>query len=298
MNKHIINFVNINKKLIENSTHFEMNFPINNLQYFENEVIGDVNSFKQMENILYFNCENLTDLLISENKIKTKNSENHNMDLDEAKITNIDADSITNLYVNSVNLENKNLFKNSLKKNLSNMNNSSDNYMNQNSGFSIGAPFVSNYNLLDDLIKTKNSAISKYQNLFISVYRENNDLDIYKINLENYNLKINESIERVFNSYNVSELPCLLSDNRNEDNKNDYNKSTIDSTLEINVPNNIMQNLNLAMPEQIFFDFLNQKLVLAILYKNGMLVFYEACFIYNDENKYISNDFNYLKMFF
>lgn len=299
MNKEIINFLNINKKLLENSTHFEMNYPVNTLENYENEIIGDVNSFKQMDNILFFKAENITSFLNAEETSKSNFNNTESIEIDDSKALNINNDNgklITNVYVNSVNYSSKIMLKNSLEKALSNMNSNAFNLINSNPGYLIGAPFMQSFNNIiydsnddvrEQIRKIKNNVNKKFKNLFISVYRENNNLDIYKINLASFGLKIDKLVEKVFNSENISELPCLLSDCRIQSNASDYKKTLVDPTLEINLPNNTSQNLNLAMPEQIFFDFLNQKLVLAILFKNGILVFYEAYFIYDNQNKNI-----------
>jgi len=294
MNKEIISFVNINKKLLENSTHFEMNYPVHSMQYFENELLDDINLFKQMDNILYFKAENITSFLNKERTPKI-NFTTESMQIDDSKEANvnyINGNLITNVSVNSVNYSHKLLLKNSLEKALSIINSNNVNYMmNSNTAYLMGTPFMPNHSnisyypnddIREQIKKTKNNAINKYKNLFITVYRENNNLEIYKINLASYGLKLENFVENVFISKNISELPCLLSDCRNKSNANDYQRILVDPTLEIKLPNNTPQNLNLAMPEQIFFDFLNQKLVLAILFKNGILVFYEAYFIYDN----------------
>jgi len=298
MNKEIINFVNINKKIKENTTPFEMNYPINTLQYSEFDIIGDLNSFKQMENILYFKSENLNNIINAESKIEIFNTTDV-MDIDEKDPSSNrynnnsnNGNSITNINANSITYTNKILFKNSIEKMLSNLDaNMNNNFIYPNSGYLIGSPFQTNFNtnnnnVTEQIIKIKKQNINKYLNLFITVYRENNNIEIYRIDLENFGLNIVEIVEKVFSSENVSELPCLLSDQRIERNKNDYNRTLMDTTIEINIPNNIPQNnINSAMPEQIFFDFLNKKFILGILFKNGMLVFYEACFIYDKKIK-------------
>lgn len=282
MNREIVNFININKKLKENSTNFEMNYPINNLLYHENEIISDINSFKQSENVLYFKVENISNTLNPEKNSKNVIKDEKMITDESIDLNAINSNIITNIYVNSVNYSNKILLKYSIEKALSNINSNTNNLINSNPGYLIGAPFTQSYNNLnyegtDDIrqqIKGIKEVIErKYRSLFVTVYRENNHLDIFKIN--------SASVKRVFNSNIISELPCLLSDMRIKSNLNDYSRVFVDPTLEINIPNNKPQNINLAMPEQIFFDFLNQKLVLAILFKNGILVFYEAQFVYD-----------------
>lgn len=301
INKEIIFYVNINKKIIENSVSLESSYSyiFDNINILDDEIITDLNLIKQLDNVLYFKTYDITNIISKQNRIPMEVDDlNNSPNIHNGEI-------ITNIYINSINFNSKISYKNELEKTLSQINksnyNSNSAYILQNQGFIPNNQYLGNFcnynnnsahnTLLLKVGQAKNQAIRKHLNLFLTIYKENNKLEIYQIKLADYHLNFETNLKKIFVSNNISEVPCILSDLQIARNKNDYNRASSDLTFEVNMSCISQQNINQSMPEQIFLDFLNEKLVLAIIFKNGLLVFYEACFIYSNLFKILFNLF-------
>jgi hypothetical protein len=112
---------------------------------------------------------------------------------------------------------------------------------------------------------------------FLVLYKENHLLEIYDL----------DSVKLIFKNNIIYELPIILSDINSETFKEDFQKCTSDLTQSLQITNNIPQPLiniqsstssSYSTPEEIFFDILQHRVVLSIIFKNGTIVFYESFF--------------------
>ena len=129
-----------------------------------------------------------------------------------------------------------------------------------------------------------------YNNLtYLIVYRSNKCLDIYNtLNLLYTDIKDKNNIKPILSNNYIDEIPYIISNN----NIKDYYRISSDPSYIINFniqENNINKTLT---PKSLYFDMLNTKGILIILYKEYILVIYQL-FYHNINNNLDNNNNNY-----